>query len=47
MNCNFWINGDIFYFKPNFNEVINDYIEIIKDFKILIFSNYKDLKICI
>jgi hypothetical protein len=47
MNCNYWIYEDIFCFKPHFNEVINDYIEIIKDYKILIFSNYTDLKICI
>jgi hypothetical protein len=47
MNCNYLIYEDIFCFKPKFNEVINDYIEIIKDYKILIFSNYTDLKICI
>jgi hypothetical protein len=47
MNCNYWIYEDKFIFKVNFNEVINNYIEIIKDYKILIFSNYKDLKICI
>ena len=44
MNCNYWIYEDIFCFKPHFNEVINNYIEIIKDYKILIFSNYTDLK---
>ena len=40
MNCNYWIYEDKFIFKPNFNEVINNYIVIIKDYKILIFSNY-------
>ena len=45
MNCNYYIYKDIFYFKPNFNEVMNDYIEIIKDYKSLIFSNCTDLKI--
>jgi hypothetical protein len=47
MNYNYWIYEDKFIFKPDFNEVINDYIKIIKDYKILIFTNYKDLKICI
>jgi hypothetical protein len=47
MNCNYWIYEDIFCFKSNFNEVINDYVEIIKDYKSLIFSNYTDFKICI
>ena len=47
MNYNYWIYEDIFCFKPKFNKVINDYIEIIKDYKSLIFLNYTDLKICI
>jgi hypothetical protein len=47
MNCNYWIHEDKFIFKPHFNEVINDYIEIIKYYKSLIFSNYADLKIFI
>ena len=36
MNCNYWIYKDIFCFKSHFNEKINDYIEIIKDYKIYI-----------
>ena len=47
MNCNYCIYKDIFCFKPHFNRIINDHIEIIKNYKRLIFSNYADLKICI
>jgi hypothetical protein len=47
MNCNYWIYEDIFCFKPNFNRIITNYIEIIKDYKILIFSKYTNLEICI
>jgi hypothetical protein len=47
MNSNYWIYEDKFIFKPNFNKPITNYIKIIKDYKILIFSNYTNLKICI
>jgi hypothetical protein len=42
---NYWIYKDKFIFKPNFNKPITNYIEIIKDYKILTFENYIDLKI--
>ncbi len=44
---NYWTYGDYFIFKPEFNEPIDDYIEIIKNYTKLIFSNYDDLDICI
>ena len=47
MNCNYWIYEDKIIFKSNFNEVITNYIEIIKDYKILIFYKYTNLEICI
>ena len=47
MNENYWIYEDSFIFKPDFNEPIDDYIDIIKNYKKLIFSNYNDLEICI
>ena len=39
----YWIYNNIFIFKPHFNKSINDYIEIIKEHEILIFSNFNDL----
>ena len=47
MDKNYWIYEDSFIFKPEFNEPIDDYIDIIKNYKKLIFSNYNDFKICI
>ena len=38
---------DIFVFKNNFNKSIIKYVEIIKKYKILIFSSSKTLKYCI
>ena len=40
INDNYWIYKDKFIFKPNFNKPITNYIEIIKDYKILTFENY-------
>ena len=44
----YWIwNEDILVFKPEFNKPLNDYINIIQNYDILIFSNYSDIAICI
>ena len=47
MNENYWIYEDSFIFKPEFNEPIDGYIQVIKNYNKLIFSNYNDLEICI
>ena len=47
MNNVYWICEDKFIFKPEFNESIDKYIDIIKNYSQLIFSNYDDLEICI
>ena len=39
----YWIHEDCFIFKPDFNEPIDNYIEIIKNYNKLIFSNHKHL----
>ena len=45
---NYWIyNNDTIVFKPDFNESINNYINIIKQYDKLIFSNFNDLNKCI
>jgi hypothetical protein len=38
MSCNYWIYEDKFIFRALFDEVINDYIEIIKDWGWSIFA---------
>ena len=47
MNNYYWIYEDSIIFKPEFNELLTNYIDIITKYKKLIFSNYYDLKICI
>ena len=47
MNNVYWICEDKFIFKPEFNESIDKYIDIIKNYSQLIFSNFDDFEICI
>ena len=47
MDNDYWINEDYIIFKPEFNKSISNYINVIKNYKNLIFSNYDDYKICI
>ena len=47
MNNDYWIYDDKFVFKPKFNESIDKYIGVIKNYSQLIFSDYDDLEICI
>ena len=47
MNDVYWIHKDKFIFKPKFNEPVDKYIDIIKNYSQLIFSDYDDLEICI
>jgi hypothetical protein len=43
----YWIISDTIIFKPEFNETLDKYIEIISQYPKLIFSNYNDPKIAI
>ena len=43
----YWIYEDYFIFKPEFNDKLNIYHNLILKYKKLIFSNYDDYKICI
>ena len=44
---NYWIwNDNTLVFKP-FNKPLDDYINIISKYDKLIFSNYRDIDICI
>ena len=43
----YWIYEDYFIFKPEFNEELDDYVELLLNYKKLIFSDYDDYKICI
>lgn len=45
MDVNYWIYEDYFIFKPEFNGLIDDYKDIIKNYFKLIFSNYDNLEI--
>ena len=47
MNEDYWTSEDKFIFKPEFNEPIDKYVEIIKNYSQLIFSNYDDVESCI
>ena len=40
MNDVYWIYEDKFIFKPEFNEPIDKYVNTIKNYSQLIFSNY-------
>ena len=45
---NYWIWKDnTLIFKPKFNKPLDNYINIIKNYDKLIFSNYCDIAICI
>jgi hypothetical protein len=44
MKQNYWVYQDCFIFKPEFNGSIIDYLDIIKQYNKLIFSNYNDLE---
>ena len=44
---NYWIYKDSIIFRPKYNKPLCNYIEIIKKYKKIIFSNYDDLEICI
>ena len=43
----YWIHEDYFIFKPEFNNELDDFINLIVNYKKLIFSDYNDYKICI
>ena len=43
----YYIDNDTIIFNYEFNEPLDKYIEIIKNYKKLIFSDYDDYKICI
>ena len=43
----YWIYENSFIFKPTFDKPIDNYIEIIKNYKKLIFSNYDNLELYI
>ena len=44
---NYWIYENKVIFKPNFNDNLDDYIDIISKYNELIFSNYDDYNITI
>ena len=41
-NKPFWIIDSAIIFKPSFNDSLDDYTDIISNYRILIFSNYDD-----
>jgi hypothetical protein len=43
----YWIQDNKFIFKPEFNEPIDKYYDLISNYNTLIFSNYNDVNICI
>ena len=47
MNDVYWIYEDKFIFKPEFNESIDKYVDVIKNYSQLIFSDYDNLQIFI
>ena len=49
MDEKYWIYHDYFIFKPEFDNPLDEYIEIIKENNItkLFFSDFNNLKICI
>ena len=42
MENSYWIVGETIIFKPQFNECLDNYTDIISNYKILYFSNYND-----
>ncbi len=47
MDSSYWIVDDKLIFKPNFNEKLDDYYDVISQHNELIFSNYDNPKITI
>ena len=47
MENNYWIVDDLLIFKPEFNEVLDDYYDLINKYKKIIFSNYNESEIAI
>ena len=47
MENNFWIVNELLIFKPEFNEKITNYYDIINKYKKVIFSDYNDSLITI
>ena len=47
MKNNYWIVDEWLIFKPNFNEELTNYYDIINKYKKVIFSNYDDPLIAI
>ena len=43
----YWIYKNKIFFKPNFNDKLDNYIDIISKYNELIFSNYNDCSITI
>jgi hypothetical protein len=43
----YWITDNKFVFKPQFNDYIDKYNELIRNHNTLIFSNYNNLNICL
>ena len=41
-NNPYWIVDDAIIFKPSFNECLDDYTQIISNYKVLYFSNHTD-----
>ena len=42
MSLPYWIIDDAIIFKPKFNSCLDNYLDIISNYRILIFSNYND-----
>ena len=42
MENNYWIVDDLLIFKPEFNEELTDYYDVINKYKKIMFSNYND-----
>ena len=42
MDSPYWIIDDAIIFKPEFNECLDNYLDIISNYRILYFSNYDD-----
>jgi hypothetical protein len=47
MENNYWIVDDLLIFKPEFNEELTDYYDVINKYKKIKFSNYNDPLIAI
>ena len=42
MENNYWIVDDWLIFKPEFNEELKNYYDVINNYKKIMFSNYND-----